>query len=316
MNKDTFRKAVPPTPEHFIQTMDETLGRIENMNRKNAYRTSRVLLIAAVIAVLLAGTALAVGVRFGIFEFMNRVSEPIVPLEGAETVIQSGVAEESCKYGTVRIEEAAYSGGNYTIVVNVASAEGVSPWFPELKIRNAEYEEYGLGDQQFEDGSISFHLEGVIIGEAPKELDCKLTVNFANNNEMLGTVAVPFRLEHSEGLRAKLIPEGEGERWSVESAEVSFGKLTGTLDVRYRYAPLPDEDMGVDVVLFTASGERLPSGGGSGEYIVQEDGTAIYRWITEIQSMAELPEKLILRPKVIGEDKWLDAIECRVEGMG
>ena len=70
----------------------------------------RKILIAAAALLLLAGMALAVGARFGILDFYNSVAgDPIVPLEGAETAIQSDVARlETANGAVITVEEAAW----------------------------------------------------------------------------------------------------------------------------------------------------------------------------------------------------------------
>lgn len=316
MNRDDFRRAVPPMPEHFIHAMDETLERIErteNMNGKHKKKQARTLLLIAAMLALLVGTAAAVGTRYGIFDFMNRVADPIVPLESAKEVIQSDVAIGSGEYGSVVIEEAAYSGNNYVIVAHIISEDGVESGFPSLEFENVEFKEYGFGDQYFEDGSVSYEIQGYIQGEAPQTLEGKLEVALGKNGKALEWLSVPLKLTHSEGVRVKLTPQNEGERWSVVSAELFLGELSGTLDIQYRYESIQGEEMGVDIRLLDMNGEELPAGGGSYETIEQEDGSVIYRQIGEIQSMKELPEKLYLRPKVIGEAAYLETIECLLE---
>lgn len=311
MNKKDLRKATPPMPRHFIKTMEETLERIENMNnenmRKHNRKTAGVLLIAAVILVLLAGTGIAVGNRFGIFDFMNREVSPMIPLEGAESVIEKDIAQEGATSGVVLIEETAYSGANYSIVVRGIPNEDEGCGFPELNIKNAEYKELSLSDYYNEDGSVSFQMTGYV-DDAPETLDCEISM-FCGSEY----ITVPFQITHREGTKAKLIPQGSGARWSIVSASLSCGKLTATLDVSYRYEALPEESMGVDLrLMLNPDGKELDGGGGSTDIIRQEDGTVIYHSVSEVQSLSELPEKIWIRPKIIGEAAYLEAVECMV----
>ena len=107
MNRRDFQSAVPPIPAHFVHAVDAALaqiGRAENthVHRVREKHLSRRILIAAAALLLLAGMALAVGASFGIFDFYNSVAgDPIVPLEGAEAVIQSDVARLKTASGAV-----------------------------------------------------------------------------------------------------------------------------------------------------------------------------------------------------------------------
>lgn len=313
MKRDDFRRATPPVPTHFLRAMDDGLRRIEQMDRKKNGFKKGTLIAVALIAVLLLSTALAGGARFGIFDFFNQSVEGIVPPVGAEKAIESDVAAKGCNYGSIAVEEAAYSEGNYTVVVHINANNGVGFGYPEMTITNAESEEYAFSEKRFEDGSMSFMFEGSVSGTAPETLECEVSVNFAEGNTHLEQLTLPFSLTQSAGLRARLIPQSTGERWSVESAELSFGKVTGTMEVQYRYLPLDDELMGITIYLFAEDGTNLLGDGGRMDSTNLEDGWTLCHEISGIQSFSELPERLYLQAKVIGEDRWLERIECSVE---
>lgn len=313
MKRDDFRRATPPMPTHFLRAMDDGLRRIEQMKHKKNGSKKGVMIAVALIAVLLLSTALAGGARFGIFDFFNQSVLGVVPPVGAEEAIQSDVAAKSCDYGSIAVEEAAYSEGNYTVVVHINANDGVGFGYPEMTIANAESEEYAFSDKLFEDGSMSFMFEGSISGVAPETLECEVSVNFAEGNTHLEQLTLPFELTQSAGLRVRLIPQSVGERWSVESAELLFGKVTGTMDVQYRYLPVEDEPMGATIYLFSEDGVNLLGDGGSMYSTDLEDGWDLCHEISGIQSLSELPESLYLQAKIIGEDRWLERIECSVE---
>lgn len=306
MTRNKLQSILPQTPDHFVNRMEQTLKEIENMNPRNLKHDVRTPILVAAILLALSCTALAVGSYFGIFDFMANVSGPITPLEDAEDVIETDVGQGANANGTIVIEEAAYSGDNYSIVIHATPANGGGYGFPDLKIKNAEFQNLSLSDRRFEDGSISFFMQGYVHGDAPETLDCEITM-FCGE-----WMTIPFQITHVEGLRARLIPQSEGERWSIVSATISFGKLSGTLDVKYLYEPLPSELMGVDLRMLDANGEEYPDGGGGSKVEIQPDGTVIYHSVTEIQSLAELPAKVWIRPKVIDEIAHLETIECLV----
>ena len=321
MNRRDFQSAVPPTPAHFEHAVDAALaqiGRAENthVHRVREKHLSRRILIAAAALLLLAGMALAVGARFGIFDFYNSVAgDPIVPLEGAEAVIQSDVARlETASGAMITVEEAAWSGSSFTVVthfVPAPDAEGV-PFPPDLRVLNAEWEDLGSSDQSFPDGSVNWLHSGRMLDAdaAPQVLECALSVQLGGGD---GVVEIPFEIRHSDaGAKLRLLPRNAGERWSVVSAEIDCGSLESTLDERYRYQPLPEELMGVSLRLFTAEGDEIPWESGSSAWEEQADGTLVWHVVLRIQSMDAVPETLILRPKVIDSYDWLEPIVCDV----
>ena len=321
MNRRDFQSAVPPIPAHFVHAVDAALAQIGRAERRNARRggrpMGRKILIAAAALLLLAGMALAVGASFGILDFYNDVAgDPIVPLEGAEAVIQSDVARLKTASGAViTVEEAAWSGSSFTVVtrfVPAPDAEGV-PFPPELRVLNAEWEDLGSSDHFFPDGSVSWQHSGRVLDAdaAPQVLECALSVQLGGGD---GVVELPFEIRHSDGgMVLRLLPRNAGERWSVVSAEIDCGRLESTLDVRYRYQPLPEELMGVSLRLFTAEGDEIPWESGSSAWEEQADGTLVWHVVLRIQSMDAVPETLILQPKVIDSYEWLEAVVCDVE---
>lgn len=71
--------------------------------------------------------------------------------------------------------------------------------------------------------------------------------------------------------------------------------------------------MGVDIKAFDKNGTRYAENDSSFDLYERADGTTVYRQIQEIQTSEKMPESIVFKPKVIGADKWLDAIECKIE---
>lgn len=313
MTRRELKNALPQTPDHFVNRMDETLKEIERMNTKSTRIPTKAILIAAALILALAGTAVAVSSAMGIFDHISRSIEHIVPLEGAEKMLSANPAAEETPTGKVEIGEALYADATCKVTVNIVPAEGVTFMFPELKILNAQSEDQGLSEVLNGDGSASYMISTLLTGEQPDVLECEVSVPFYRGTEVLKPITLPITLEHTKGNAAALVPQNESERWSIVSATIAQNDFSMTFDVRYRYQPLPGEEMGVDIMAFDAHGSRIPSGDSSFSMEKLPDGTAIYRQITEIQTANELPDCLVLKPKVIGEDCWLDAIECTVQ---
>ena len=80
------------------------------------------------------------------------------------------------------------------------------------------------------------------------------------------------------------------------------------LDYSYKQAE-NGEEMGIDFRIYDADGKRITTGSGSSA--PDADGST-YHLVCEMQSFAEVPDSIWLEAKVIGEDKTLGRVECRL----
>lgn len=112
MNNKDFRSAVPDMPLSFARKMDETLERIENMEMKKRKMSPRALIICAVLAVTLIGSAIA-ATEYRVFDFLYWMN----PLEDAEKLVQTNIGKTENEYVRVEIEEAAYDGQGVLLVL-------------------------------------------------------------------------------------------------------------------------------------------------------------------------------------------------------
>lgn len=314
MNRREFQNAFPQTPAHFAERMESVLAEIEGMKAKKKRRVSRTVLIAAALILLLAGSAVAIGSAMGVFDFMKRVTDPIVPLQGAEELLESSLGYAEHNFGSVEIAEGIYSGRSCKVTVKVNNAEGYTHFYPEISFLNAQTPETGALDMvEGENGEIQYMMESMLAEDLPENLECKLSVPVFKNGEPQKDVQLFFTLCHAQEETAKLLPQNEGERWKIVSGSITRNAFSMVFDIEYLYAPAPDEDMGVDIKAFDASDDRYAEGDTSFDSRTLDDGTLIYRQISEIQSMKEMPDRIAFKPKVIGEDKWLDEIVCVIE---
>ncbi len=321
MNREELKNLMPPTPDHFVSRMDETLKEIENMNRKHRKRTGATILLAAAITVLLAGTAVAAANSLGL---TGLLFDGVEPLEGAEREIEVKMAEGESEYAHAVVEEAAYISDYVVVSVRVQTAEGTRVDGPYLKVNNAESEPLSSrGGQEFEDGSIRLCITKKIEGEAPDVLECeaRLPVYFGEawdpfeqtGMEPAGEeIVIPIEVSRNDGREVRLIPQGEAAQWSIASAKLNYGRAFSTYEVDVRYEK-PDEDAWAPFVeLILPDGMKLQETSSTLLPVRQPDGATVYRVTGLIQSPTELPETITIRGKLPDGDP-LDAIECRVE---
>lgn len=360
MNKDDFRSMVPETPQHFVQKMDETLERIENMNKKNIYRSGRIALICAVLIVVLVGGALA-ATKYGVFDFMINLS----PLEGAEKLVKTNLAAIENEFFIVELEEAVYDG--YGGIVQLRYTDKTETH----AIKPSPYDSYSdpayiYVEEVYEDGSSSGYLAGRKDGKKVIALSSDITITDENGKtvefnsydafrdsdgsyvvrsegfisermsdeatisiahaasvynedmskrEKMEVKKIEARIECAEKQRkVYLIPEenSQHERFEITEAYAELTSLRAYLTVNYRYTELEDEPFGVTVRVYDRSGNRIETGDGTCSLVKDANGENTFKEVQEMQSLEEIPENLILKIKVIGEDRYIAEIPVKV----
>lgn len=308
MRRDEFRRAVPETPQHFIQRMDETIERIEKMNKHTAKRSMGILLAAALLILAMAGAAAAATNIFGLLDYASSGENGPKPLESAKDLIQDEFEGGwICENGTVQVRETIYTGKTYSILLHTS----FETMFPEWRLLNAEKGAETLDYSATEEG-MDFVLGGTVNGDAPHTLEVELVIPQYRDREVLKPLVIQISLEQAGGETAKLRPLNACESWSLVEAKWTNNPYISSLEVVYKCDRAGDYDMGVDIILMDAAGNRVATGAGNMEQVVLEDGTIAYRCCQEVQSFDEWPESVMLQPKVVGEDTWLERIECEV----
>lgn len=172
-------------------------------------------------------------------------------------------------------------------------------------------------DEPQPDGSILFWISGMKTENLPDTLNISLNIQGYDTdfNQKYGSIdGLTFDLVKANTARSvRLVPTGDGkaERFELKNAEISFTEVRGYLTADYAYEQAEGEEMGVTLKLRDADGSHIATGSGATQV---SDG--LYHETMEIQSFEDLPETLILDVKVIGEDKILGSIECRVQPIG
>lgn len=86
---------------------------------KKVKRKLSMALACALLALMMATSALAVGLRFGVFDFMTILFGQADVLPQAEQLVVSDLATATLEHTTLRVEEAVYDGGNLRVVYSV-----------------------------------------------------------------------------------------------------------------------------------------------------------------------------------------------------
>lgn len=123
------------------------------------------------------------------------------------------------------------------------------------------------------------------------------------------TLSLP-RSEEERRVRIEPVGDGAGERFKILSGSIALTKVRGYMQLDYSYKQAETgEEMGIDFRIYDADGERITTG--SGGCTPDADGNTFHQ-VCEMQSFAVVPETIWLEAKVIGEDKTLGRVECRL----
>ena len=118
------------------------------------------------------------------------------------------------------------------------------------------------------------------------------------------------RSEEERRVRIEPVGDGTGERFKLLSGSIVFTKVRAYLQLDYSYRQAETgEEMGIDFRIYDADGERITTG--SGGCTADADGST-FHMVREMQSFSVVPETIWLEAKVIGEDKTLGRVECRL----
>lgn len=170
-------------------------------------------------------------------------------------------------------------------------------------------------DEGQEDGSVIIRTS--LFAEEPLEAEsvrihCSARVSKGDDEGMdLDEISITLP-KGGETRKVRVVPvgEGKGERFEILSGEIIFTRVRGYFDLRYRYQQADSgEEMGIDFRIYDDRGNRITTGSGSGS---EADADGIWSWNMEMQSFSEIPETIWLEARVIGEDKTLGCVECRL----
>ena len=118
------------------------------------------------------------------------------------------------------------------------------------------------------------------------------------------------RSEEERRVRIEPVGDGTGERFKLLSGSIVFTKVRAYLQLDYSYRQAETgEEMGIDFRIYDADGERITTG--SGGCTPDADGST-FHMVREMQSFSVVPVTIWLEAKVIGEDKTLGRVECRL----
>ena len=204
----------------------------ERETRKVKKKIGTGLILAAVLLALsVAGFA---ATRLNLFSDMTRYANPIVPLEGAEELVETGLGSAENEWATVTVEEAAYDGQSAMVLTRIVLKEPekyalFNAWYMDPNedeyIITSGPDEVPEGTQETEwlkivneNGTQALYIDGQEVSipegfEAARKLECPI---YREDGRLYYT-EVEFRRVESRrdgrkilGFEPDLYPQGEG----------------------------------------------------------------------------------------------------------
>ena len=166
-DREKIQKALAPLRASDT-AVQEVLDMAERKHTKTIQKSTRTLLIAAVIAVLLVGTALAVTAPFwsaGLKSYFQLTDEELAALEDTE-LVSHPVASDTCGGVTVSIGEAVADGGTAYLALRVEGLDVPEGYIPVIggsivAIDGEKADSWGLS--VYDD--LFWEPEGVVYGD-------------------------------------------------------------------------------------------------------------------------------------------------------
>ena len=196
-------------------------------------------------------------------------------------------------------------------------------YWPLIRVEGESQDAEALGlDNFFDTLDAEYQADGSVIvwasgyAEEPLHLDA-LTISCGakvyQDEQTIELDPLTLNLPRSEEerrVRIEPVGDGTGERFKILSGSIALTMVRAYLQLDYSYKQAETgEEMGIDFRIYDADGERITTG--SGGCTPDADGST-YHLVCEMQSFAEIPDTIWLEAKVIGEDKTLGRVECRL----
>lgn len=347
MGYDDLKDVFGAAPASFRMQVNEMIDHLEDNAMKKRYKFTSLLLAAALAAVMLAGAGFAAE-RLGLFDLFGRSEYPIVPLPGAEELVETNLGSAENKLAEYSVQEAVYDGKSllmqlwlapkdsqknalydlefYDSVETLyehrgnsieAALNGKAPLFYAVSVQSGN-EEGGSESWQSapqEDGSLILWYSRSYSAPQGESIEVCVDVKTISDSDEAAMEEIRFTLERSEAERVVKLEAAEtaaDPAFAIMDAGITFTKIRGYVEINYLLSsaePSPD----LVLQLTDAEGVAFVSGGAgiTGLY-AQADGTRVHRWESEIQTLETLPESMWIEAWDIESNTCVHRIECRV----
>ena len=236
--KNRFDHVVPETPASFHDSLERALRATAERERRSV-RLRPAALIAAALALVLAGAALALGDRMGLWSFLKQYADREIPAKQPPAV---EVLDRSARFGDyiLTVSEAYREGRTASILVEIAEDAEVSslseplPW-EMLQVETDDGEELDVlsDDERIIDGRIYHLLTCMLPENAPETVSLQVSLAFRDGQ------SIPVSLQSREASASAGVSAGHtelagtGVRFTDFNLEITSLNRTLTLPSPY-----------------------------------------------------------------------------------
>ncbi len=226
ITRKDLRGLYEPAPQSLYDGVHEALAGLPEGKGKRKVKkkiSTGFILAAVLLALSAAGFAAA---RLNLFSDMARYANSIVPLDGAEELVETGLGSAENEWATVTVEEAAYDGQGVKVLAKITPKEPEKYALFNDMLMDAPKDEYEIeavqdGPQAIEDPCLQFTYYN------EKDEQNVEIINEANRKQLLidGT-EVPLPESLDEALESGILPvylEDNILYWADSS---SYAKVT------------------------------------------------------------------------------------------
>ncbi len=238
--KNRFDRVVPETPASFHDSLERALRATAERERRSV-RLRPAALIAAALALVLAGAALALGDRMGLWSFLKQYAGREIPAKQPPAV---EVLDRSARFGDyiLTVSEAYREGRTASILVEIAEDAEVSslseplPW-EMLQVETDDGEELDVlsDDERIIDGRIYHLLTCMLPEDAPETVNLQVSLAFWDGQ------SIPVSLQSREASASAGVSadhtELAGTGLSFTDFNLEITSLNRTLTLRYTFDP-------------------------------------------------------------------------------
>lgn len=141
MNRKDFQNAFGDADEAFRLRLRHTLNGLEDKKMKKKYRLSTVLIAAVLLVAVLAGAGVAAN-ELGVFHLLTDTAQPILPLEGAEQMVEKSLGHSENEYARLSVDQAVFDGQGLLLQCRLTPKDTEKYALFDAFMQNADEEHY------------------------------------------------------------------------------------------------------------------------------------------------------------------------------
>lgn len=289
ITRKDLRRLYEPAPQSLYDGIHEALADLpEGKGKKKVKKKISTGFILAAVLLTLSAVGIA-ATRLNLFSDMTRYANPIVPLDGAEELVETGLGSAENEWATVTVEEAAYDGQGVMVLAKITPKEPEKYALFNDMLMDAPKDEYEI--EAVQDGPRAIenpYLQFTYYNE--KDEQNVEIINEENRKQLLinGT-EVPLPESLDEALESGILPvylEDNILYWADSSSYAKVTRRDGK------------EILGFEPDLYPqGKGEGILTGGMTSDAEAQNDGSVLV-WCDGYAEKT-LPDVLDLNLRVI-----------------